>query len=292
MTTILECRGLVKSYGRTKAVAGIDLSLEENVIYGLLGRNGAGKTTLLNLIGGGIYPDSGWIEVEGGRLKAGEKSPRICYVKEKNAFLGGARVMETLEIASAYYPQWDWDLAKELIKAFRLDADKKMRQLSRGMESLVGNIVGLASRAPLTVYDEPVLGLDVLMREKFYRILMEDYAENPRTIFLSTHLIDEIASVVEKIYIMDGGKILLHEAVDTIREQTYLLRGNGDAVEFLARDKRVIYRETYGSGVIVAVYDRIDEKEKQEGSRRGVICEELPLQKFFAYLISGGDHVE
>ncbi|MEC0176793.1 hypothetical protein P4H83_18115 [Paenibacillus favisporus] len=127
--------------------------------------------------------------------------------------------METLEIASAYYERWDWDLAKDLIKAFQLDPGKKMRQLSRGMESLIGNIVGLASRAQLTVYDEPMLGLDVLMREKFYRILLEDYAENPRTIFLSTHLIDEIDSVAEKIFIMDGGQILLQEEIDTIRSQ-------------------------------------------------------------------------
>ena len=146
MTTILKCVGLVKEFGRTKAVRGIDLRLEKNVIYGLLGRNGAGKTTLLNMIGGDIRPDAGTIDVESRCLKPGEKPKDFCYVKEKQDFFAGARVMETLEIASAYYAYWDWDFTKDLIKTFRLDTDKKMRQLSRGMESLVANIIGLASR--------------------------------------------------------------------------------------------------------------------------------------------------
>jgi len=288
MSEILTCFGLSKSYGRHKAVRNLELRLEENTLYGLLGRNGAGKTTLLNMVTGGLFPDRGDIQVAGTRLKPGETSRDVCYVREKNLFFRGARVMEILHIASAFHANWDWDFARELVKTFKLDPDKRIRQLSRGMESLVGNIVGLASRAPLTIFDEPVLGLDVLMRERFYRTLVEDYANFPRTVLLSTHLIDEIATVVERVFIIDSGSILLEENVDRIRSQTHLLTGNAEAVERIAGGKRVIYRETYGRGVLAALYGEIGESDRQLAGQLGVAIDGLPLQKFFSYMIEGG----
>ena len=292
MNAIAECTNVTKSYGKTEAVSQLDLKLEENVVYGLLGRNGAGKTTLLNMMTGGVFPDSGGIEISGRSLKPGDIPKDTCYIREKNFYFGGARVMEILQLASTFHPNWDWDFAHELIKTFKLNPNKKMRQLSRGMESLVGNIVGLASRAPLTIYDEPVLGLDVLMREKFYSVLMEDYTENPRTILISTHLIDEIAKVVERVYILEAGSILLHDDVDNIRARTHMLTGSNEAIEQFAGGKRVIYKESYGKGSLAAVYDVIGEEERLHATKLGVSIDGLPLQKFFAYFIEGGERHE
>lgn len=292
MEAILTCKQLSKSYGRTEAVRQLDMELKENTIYGLLGRNGAGKTTLLNMLTGGTFPDSGRIEIAGERLKPGDSPKDTCYVREKNYFLGGARVIEVLEHASAFHPNWDWDFAHDLVKAFKLNPHKKIRQLSRGMESLVGNIIGLASRAPLTIYDEPVLGLDVLMREKFYNVLMADYAENPRAILLSTHLIDEIAKVVERVYIIEGGSIRLQDEVDHIRARSHLLTGTKEAIDAFTRGKRVIYQESYGQGSMAAIYDAIGDQERQQAGKLGVTVDGLPLQKFFAYFIEGGDRHE
>jgi ABC-2 type transport system ATP-binding protein len=293
MSTIVTITNLNKSYGRTDAVRNLAMKLEENTIYGLLGRNGAGKTTLLNMLTGGIFPDHGTIEVNGKHLIPGESPTQTCYIREKNFYFGAATVIEILELASAFYPNWDWPFAQELIKAFKLNPTKKIRQLSRGMESLVANIVGLASRAPLTIFDEPVLGLDVLMREKFYKLLIEDYTEHPRTIIISTHLIDEIARVVERVYIIEAGTILLHDDVDNIRTHSHLLTGNKEAVEQFTSGRRVIYRESYGKGTLAAVYDLISERDIAEASKLGVTVDGLPLQKFFAYLIEeGGEQVE
>ncbi|WP_135549515.1 ATP-binding cassette domain-containing protein [Paenibacillus cymbidii] len=292
MNAILECANVYKSYGRNEAVRSLSMKLEPNTIYGLLGRNGAGKTTLLNMITGGQFADSGSITVAGERLNAGDTPRETCYVREKNFYFGGAKVKEILQMASAFHPNWDGDFAMKLVDTFRLNPNKKIRQLSRGMESLVGNIVGLASRAPLTIYDEPVLGLDVLMREKFYRLLVEDYTENPRTILLSTHLIDEIAKVVEKVFIIEAGTILLTDDVDNIRVRSHLVTGNREAVERLVAGKRVMYKEAYGKETLAAVYDLIGDEEKLAASRSGVAVEGLPLQKFFAYLIEGGERIE
>ncbi len=292
MNAILECTNVNKSYGKTDAIRHLDLKLEENTVYGLLGRNGAGKTTLLNMITGGIFPDSGSIQVGGTILKRGDSPKDTCYIREKNFHFGGAKVIEILELASAFYPNWDWTFAHRLVQTFKLNPNKKMRQLSRGMESLVGNIVGLASRAPLTIFDEPVLGLDVLMREKFYSVLMEDYAENPRTILLSTHLIDEIAKVVERVYIIEAGSIALQDDVDHIRSQSYMLTGSNEAIDTFTSGKRVIYKESYGKSCLAAVYDTIGDAERLQADKLGISVDGLPLQKFFAYFIEGGERVE
>ncbi|TCZ80826.1 ABC transporter ATP-binding protein [Paenibacillus albiflavus] len=288
MSIALTCHNLNKQYGRTYALRNLDMQLEENVIYGLLGRNGAGKTTLLNMIAGGAFPNSGTIEVRGKKLGKGELPKDFCFVRENYKHFGGARVIETLQFAANFHPNWDWTLAHELLKTFQLDPHKKIKQLSRGTESIVGNIIGLASRAPLTLYDEPVLGLDVLMREKFYKALLEDYANHPRTILLSTHLIDEIAPVVEKIYIVDAGSLLLHDEMDRIRTAAHLIRGNLEAVASFIEGKRVLHTETYGRGTLAAIYEKLDDGDKQQARELDISIDPLSLQKFFSYLVEGG----
>lgn len=288
MSIVLTCNNLNKTYGRTYALRNLNLQLEENVIYGLLGRNGAGKSTLLNLIAGGISPNNGSIEVRGKKLGKGELPNHFCFVREKTKHFGGARVIEVLQFAANFHPNWDWTFAHELIQTFRLDPHKKIRQLSRGMESLVGNIIGLASRAPLTLYDEPVLGLDVLMRERFYKALLEDYADHPRTILLSTHLIDEIATVAERVYILEAGSLLLHDEIDRIRTAAHLIRGHSEAVASFTAGKRVLYSEPYGRGTLAAIYEKLDDGDMQQVRELDISIESLTLQKFFSYLIEGG----
>ncbi|GAA3411570.1 ATP-binding cassette domain-containing protein [Paenibacillus hodogayensis] len=288
MSIALTCSHVNKQYGRTYALRNLDMQLEENVIYGLLGRNGAGKTTLLNMIAGGIFPDGGTIEVRGKKLGRGELPKDFCFVREENKHFGGARVIDNLQFAAKFHPHWDWTFAHELLQTFRIDPRQKIRQLSRGMQSLVGNIIGLASRAPLTLYDEPVLGLDVLMREKFYKALLEDYANYPRTILLSTHLIDEIAPVAERVYILEAGSLLLHDEMERIRMEAYLIRGNSEAVASFTAGKRVLNTEAYGHGTIAALYAKLDDGDRQQAREMNISIENLTLQKFFSYLIEGG----
>src|SRR5258707_537759 len=121
MNAILECTNVNKSYGKTNAVRNLDLKLEENTVYGLLGRNGAGKTTLLNMVTGGVFPDYGDIAIEGLLLKRGDTPTDMCYIREKNFFFGGAKIIEILEIASTFHKNWDWPFAHELVKTFKLN---------------------------------------------------------------------------------------------------------------------------------------------------------------------------
>lgn len=288
MSILLRCDKLNKKFGHTYALRDLSIQLEENVIYGLLGQNGAGKTTLLNIIAGGLFMNDGTIEVRGKRLSKGALPEDCCFVRENYKRFGGARLIEVLQIASNFYPNWDWTFAHRLIRTFGLDPNKKIKQFSRGNKSLVGNIIGLSSRSTLTLFDEPVLGLDVLMRERFYKELLEDYANHPRTILLSTHLIDEIATIAERVYIIDKGSILLHDEMDQIRMSSYLIRGNLDAVAAFTNQKRVLHTESYGYGKLAAIYQKLNDEDRLQARKLDITIENLTFQKFFSYLVEGG----
>ncbi|MFC5405333.1 hypothetical protein [Cohnella soli] len=114
----------------------------------------------------------------------------------------------------------------------------------------------------------------------------------PRTIVLSSHLIDEIAKVVENIVIVEGGNVLLNDDADAIRSKSFMLKGSKEAMEKWTSEKRVIYREAYGNSILAAVFDSFDEEDRALAHDQGISIEGLPLQKFFAYLIDGGEHIE
>ena len=140
---------------------------------------------------------------------------------------------------------------------FRLPLKRYIKKLSRGQLSAVGVIVGLASRAPLTFFDEPYLGLDAVARQIFYDRLLEDYAEHPRTIVLSTHLIDEVANLLEHLLVIDQGRILLDRDADEVRGSATTVAGARAAVESFVADRAVIGREGLGGLASVTIDGRL-----------------------------------
>ncbi|MDP5275323.1 ABC transporter ATP-binding protein [Chengkuizengella axinellae] len=292
MQTVLETKNVIKNYRKTKAVRNLSIKLEENTIYGLLGRNGAGKTTLLNLLTGHKFPDSGEIKGFGKTLNKGDSLQEICYIKDNHQFFEESKVIQLLNFAAPFYEHWDWNFANELLRQFELDPNKKFKKLSRGMKSTVGIMIGLASRAPITIFDEPLLGLDAVMREKFYDILLKDYAEHPRTILMSTHLIDEISKVVEKVMILETGSIKLFDDMDTIRNKSYFVSGKSDVVESILKHKNVIHKDQHGKITIAAVFNTMSKQEIMEAEELELSVEGMSLQKFFSYYCMGGDKHE
>ncbi len=280
-TPVITLSGLSKNFGKYTALDQLQLTLEPNKIYGLLGRNGAGKTTLLNILSARIFPSSGDYAVFGESSYENIKILRqICYVEEKGLYHRELRVRQALALTSGLYPNWDAAFAQELLETFELNPKKKFKQLSRGMESALGLVIGLASRAPLTIFDEPSLGLDAVIRERFYDILLEDYALHPRTIVISTHLIDEVSRMFENIILLDRGHILLHKPENELREQAFYLSGKQDAVWAAAKDCLVLHEEQFGGTLILGVYTRQKPRIGED-----VEIQPIPMQKLFTYLI-------
>ncbi len=243
----LVCKNLHKSYKKTEVLKGLDLVLEKGKIYGLIGRNGAGKTTLLSLMSGQNPATSGEITLDGTAVWENQEiMDRICFSREINAnvdmgsLIGNYRVKDYLKLASVYMPNWDQVYAEELLRIFELDKKKRLGKLSKGMLSMVTIIVALASKAEFTFMDEPVAGVDVVMREEFYRVLLEEFAESGRTFVISTHIIEEAADVFEEVIMLDGGKILLKENTQDLLDRARHISGVAEAVE-----KVMEGRETY-----------------------------------------------
>lgn len=241
----LVCKNVHKNYKKTEVLKGLDLILEKGKIYGLIGRNGAGKTTLLSLMAGQNPVTSGEITLDGTAVWENQEiMDKICFSREINPLsnlgMGTYKIKDYLKMASIYMPNWDQAYAEELLKIFELDKKKRLNKLSKGMLSMVTITVALASKAEYTFMDEPVAGVDVVMRDQFYRVLLEEFAESGRTFVISTHIIEEAADVFEEVIMLDGGKILLKENTQDLLDRARHISGKAEAV-----DKFIEGYETY-----------------------------------------------
>jgi ABC-2 type transport system ATP-binding protein len=154
--TVVRASGLTKRYGTFTAVDAVELNLEENRIYGLLGRNGAGKTTIMQMLTGQLFPDAGELGVFGREpAEHADVLRRMCFIAESQRYPESFKASHVFKAAPWFFEQWDAAFAEQLIADFRLPLNRYIKKLSRGQLSAVGVIVGLASRAPLTFFDEP-----------------------------------------------------------------------------------------------------------------------------------------
>ncbi|OZB96701.1 ABC transporter ATP-binding protein [Paenibacillus sp. XY044] len=285
MNRIVEVNRLTKEYGREAAVKDITFAVDEGKIYGLLGRNGAGKTTIMHMLTAQLFPSSGELKVFGENPYENNRVlSQLCFIKESQRYPDSYRVIDVLEVAASIYPNWDRAFASQLLEDFRLPLKRRMKKLSRGMLSSVGIIIGLASRAPLTIFDEPYLGLDAVARSLFYERLMQDYAENPRTIMLSTHLIDEVSNMLEHVLVIDQGQLLIDEEADDLRGKAYTVLGPAAAVESFTAGKKTIHRESIGGMMSVTMLERLDPGEKRRAEAQGLEIIPISMQQLIVHL--------
>ena len=232
----LVCENLTKKYGDKTVLDHVNLTLESGKIYGLIGRNGAGKTTLLSLMSNQNPITEGTAVIDGQRIWENPKVlSRLCFSRELNLSAESALSSYTLKAylraAETYLPHWDKEMAQKLLDLFGLDKKKKLGKLSKGMLSMVTILVAMASKAEFTFLDEPVAGLDVVAREQFYQLLLEEYTETGRTFVLSTHIIEEAADVMEEVIILDKGKILMKENTQELVDRARYVTGLADQVD-------------------------------------------------------------
>ena len=232
----LVCENLTKKYGDKTVLDHVNLTLESGKIYGLIGRNGAGKTTLLSLMSNQNPITEGTAVIDGQRIWENPKVlSRLCFSRELNLSAESALSAYTLKAylraAETYLPHWDKEMAQKLLDLFGLDKKKKLGKLSKGLLSMVTILVAMASKAEFTFLDEPVAGLDVVAREQFYQLLLEEYTETGRTFVLSTHIIEEAADVMEEVIILDKGKILMKENTQELVDRARYVTGLADQVD-------------------------------------------------------------
>ncbi|WP_022872197.1 ABC transporter ATP-binding protein [Nesterenkonia alba] len=284
-TPAVSVRGLSRRYSTTTALDDVDLDLTSGTIHGLLGRNGAGKSTLMSIITGQEFPSSGEVSIFGQTPHENEEVlPRMCFIRESQKYQDDIRAIHAFRAAADAFPNWDWDVAHRLIEEFSVPEKTKIKKMSHGQCSAVGVITGIASRADLTLFDEPYVGLDPVARSQFYRALLEDYAEHPRTIVISSHLIDEIAQLIENVVLIDQGRVLLHEPADDLRDRAVTLVGRVDAVDQITAERQVLTREEMGRTVRLTAEGALTEAERQRAAQLEVDVLPVGLQDLVVHL--------
>jgi ABC-2 type transport system ATP-binding protein len=279
VTAVIEVENLTRRFGKFTAVDTVSFQIEENGIYGLLGRNGAGKTTIMQLLTGQDFATAGSIRVFGANpVENAGVLENVCFIKESQRYPDDYKPKHVLAAAPAFFTNWDADFASELVSKFRLPVNRRIKKLSRGQTSALGVIVGLASRAPLTFFDEPYLGLDAVARQLFYDTLLTDYAEHPRTVVLSTHLIDEVADLLEHVIVIDDGHIIIDESADNIRGAATTIAGKRVDVEKFIADRDVLHQENLG-GLATATVGRLTDSEKKAAIASGLELSSVSLQQ-------------
>jgi ABC-2 type transport system ATP-binding protein len=283
MTPTISVTGLSRRYGGQAALDNVSLTVEPGAVTGLLGRNGAGKTTLLRIITGLEFPTTGEVRVFGAApAENGAVLRRMVFVREEQAY-PDFRVGHAIRVASWFYPNWSAELAGQLLADFELPLSRRMRRLSRGMRSAVGIVIGLAARAELTVFDEPYAGLDAVARQLFYDRLLADFAEHPRTIVLSTHLIDEVADLLEHVVMLDHGRVALDTPAEEIRGTAMTVTGPAIAVEQFVAGRRVWHRQEIASRAAVVVPGPLDAAAQARARALHLSLEPLSLQQLLVH---------
>lgn len=282
----LKANGVVKTYGDKEVLHGVNLELESGKIYGLIGRNGAGKTTLLSILTSQNPATGGEVTFDGEPVWENKKVlPYLCFSRELNQMTGNTanamKVKEYLKIAETFFPYWDKEMAKNLVKEFHLDVKKRISKLSKGMLSMVTIIVALASKAEFTFLDEPVAGLDVVAREKFYALLLDEFTETGRTFVVSTHIIEEAADIFEEVIIVDKGNILLKENTQELLDRSFHVSGHEEEVDKAVAGMEVCHEERLGRSKGVTV---VGKPGQTISDKYDVNVQKLNLQKVFVAL--------
>lgn len=254
----LICNDIVKTYGKKEVLHNIDLEIEPGKIYGLIGRNGAGKTTLLSILTAQNPATRGTVTYNGMPVWENQEAlDHLCFSRELNPLIGwgsnNLKAKEYLKTAAIYYPKWDKALADRLVKDFELDVKKRICKMSKGMMSMVTIIIALASKADITILDEPVAGLDVVARDNFYKELLADYSETGRTFVISTHIIEEAADLFEETIILKDGSLLLKENTQDLLDRAFHISGKAEDVDAACAGLHVYHPESLGRSKGVTV---------------------------------------
>lgn len=281
----IQIKNVSKRYKDVNALDDVSFSFEYGKIYGFLGRNGAGKSTLINIIANRIFADSGEILIDG--LPAEENMKvhdKIFCMSEADLYNGDLKVKDQFKWISRFYENFDLNKAFETAEKFRLDVNKRFKRLSKGYQSIFKLTAALSLNVPYVIFDEPVLGLDANHRELFYDLLLRDYQNQERTIIIATHLIEEVANIIEEVVLIDEGKVLMQDSVSSLLEMGYSVAGLAQEVDAYCAGKNVIGYDELGNLKIAYILG-----EKTSLPKAGSLSiSSMNLQKLFVKLTEKG----
>lgn len=277
----IEIKDVTMEFKKVRALENVSLTFEEGKIYGLLGRNGAGKSTLLKIISNRLFQSEGEITIDGEVSRENDRAlSKVYLMNESNLYPQKMKIKTIFKWVKNFYPNFDMEYAKKLAESFGLKLNKTPRSLSTGYTSIYKIIIALSVNTPYVFFDEPILGLDANHRDMFYKFLLEKYAEEPFCCVISTHIIEEVSSIIEDVIIIKDGKVIKNESRDDLLKTGYTVSGSAAVVDEYIKDKKVIGQDSIGGLKTVYVLGNPDKKNAPEG----IEFTAMDLQKLFVQL--------
>jgi len=275
---VVILQDLVKRYRDKNALRGINLELQENCIVGLIGRNGAGMTMLLRTLAGYLRPTKGTVLVFGEKPFDNIRVLSDIMYMDDDRFRDSDTPKDLIDRAALSYSRFDKALAIKLLDYFSIPVKARMKKLSKGMRTLFSLVIALMSRCPLTMLDEPTIGLDASHRKEFASLLLRDFANHPRTIIISSHLISELESLMEQVVLIDNGRLVFHKTIENVQRYALYLAGHRKALEEVAGRHRVICRESMGERLVLGVVNDLTAEELRQLEAQGVEISAMSVQ--------------
>ena len=215
---VLKATGLVKNYGGTRALDGLELELPQGKIVGLLGPNGSGKTTFLKIAAGLLTPSAGEVTVCGGKIGPETKAV-VSYLPDKTYLNRQQRITEILEFFQDFYRDFDRERAENMLSALRIDISARLKTLSKGNQEKVQLVLVMSRRARLYLLDEPIGGVDPAARDYILSTIITNY-DPSATVLISTHLIADVERVLDEFVFLSQGRVIRQGNTDETREET------------------------------------------------------------------------
>ena len=283
---MLEMKNVTKTFGKFKALDDLSMTVPKGSVYGLVGPNGAGKSTAIRLMTGIYRPDSGNITLEGMPVYENPVNKvRMGYIPDDIFYFPSASMEEMKSFYKGIYPQFDEKLYNKLFEAFQLPKKGAIRRFSKGMQKQAAFHLSLCTHPEMLILDEPVDGLDPVMRRQVWSLILSEVAANGTTVLVSSHNLRELEDICDHVGIMDHGKMLLERSLQDMQGATHKLQLVGEVPEGLD----VLHESQTGRLKTLVVRGDDREISRKVSAANPVYFDVLPLslEEIFIYELGG-----
>lgn len=289
---MIKVQNVTKTFDSFKALDDMSLEVKKGCVYGLIGPNGAGKTTIIKNLCGIYKPDSGVITINGESVFENIKTKeKVIYISDELFFYSTYSIKATAKMYSEIYPDWSWERYENMKEVFKIDEKRKVRRLSKGMQKQVAFWLGICTKPDVMILDEPVDGLDPVMRKNVWSLVLSDVAENDTTVLISSHNLRELEDVCDHVGIMFNGKVVLQKSLDDVKGNIHKIQTafSDKFPEELTKELEILHISDFGSVTTIISKGNTDEIKNTIKKYNPLICDILPLtlEEVFIYELGG-----
>ena len=290
---MIEVRNVMKEFDGFRALDDMSMTVPTGSVYGLVGPNGAGKSTIIRHLTGIYRQDAGEITIDGAPVfENPEVKSRIAYIPDDIFYYANASIREMMDFYRSIYPHFDAERFKKLADVFGLDPKRQMRRLSKGMQKQAAFWIAVSLRPEILILDEPVDGLDPVMRRRIWSIIMADVAENGTTVLVSSHNLRELEDVCDSVGIMNKGKIMIERSLNELQENIVKIQLALPDGESLPEGLDILHKSNTGRLQSLIMHGTQEEITEKLQSAHPLFIDAVPLtlEEIFIYELGGADY--